>query len=281
MAALLAMGTGKDSMFEIRTQELETVAAGRKIIEETRGVAASLATQVAAEVDEVRRKTAAAMARSDNRISYGTTTMLLIAAASVVGAVLVVWLYIGRTLIARIGGLEAAMRRLAEGDLTADIPSVGRGDEIGSMAGTVEVFRRNALAAEQLRAEQLVERTAKESRAERLEGTVNRFEATVGQLAGRVGSASTELQSTANVMSGLAADATRQTGTVALAAEEASTSVGTVAAAAEELSASIAEIARQIARRRHHHRRDRGRRAHRAVVRALSEGADKIGRSAV
>src|ERR1019366_5614043 len=88
--ALLATGTAKDSMFEVRTQELETVLAGRKIIEETRAVATSLATLATAQVDAVQRETTASMGRSDEQISFGTTMMLGVAAASLIGAVLVV-----------------------------------------------------------------------------------------------------------------------------------------------------------------------------------------------
>jgi methyl-accepting chemotaxis protein len=276
--ALLAMGTAKDNMFEVRTQELETVLAGREIVEETRGIAAALTTATTNQVDTLRRETNASMARSDEQISFGTMMMLGIAAASVIGAILVVWLYIGRNLVARIVGLETAMEKLAEGDLTVAVPATGHGDEIGQMAGTVEVFKRNAMAAERLRVEQETERRAKEVRTERLEGLVNRFETNVGRLVGEVGSASTELQSTANVMSGIAADTTRQTATVALAADEASTSVGTVAAAAEELSASIAEIGRQVGQASAIAVRateDAARTD--AVVRALAEGAQKIG----
>jgi methyl-accepting chemotaxis protein len=276
--ALFAMGSVKDNMFDVRAQELETVLAGRKIIDETRGVATSLATQATIQVDAMRRETTALMGRSDEQISFGTTMMVGIAAASVIGAVLVVWLYIGRSLVARIVALEKTMEKLAEGDLTVGIPSAGHNDEIGHMAGTVEVFKQNALAAEQRRVEQDAERRAKEKRTEQLEGLVNQFETTVGQLVGQVGSASTELQSTANVMSGIAADTTRQTTTVAMAAEEASTSVGTVAAAAEELSASIAEIARQVGQASAIAIRateDAARTG--AVVRALAEGAQKIG----
>jgi methyl-accepting chemotaxis protein len=276
--ALVATGTAKGNMFEVRTQELETVLAGRKIIEETRGVAASLATLATAQVDAVRRETAASIGRSDEQISFGTTMMLGIAAASVIGAILVVWLYIGRNLVARIVALEIAMVKLAEGDLTVGVPAAGHGDEIGQMAGTVEVFKQNAVAAERRRTEQEAERMAKEIRTDRLEGLVNQFETTVGHLVGQVGSASTELQSTANVMSDIAANTTRQTTTVATAAEEASTSVSTVAAAAEELSASIAEISRQVGQASAIAIRateDAARTD--AVVRALAEGAQKIG----
>ncbi len=49
--------------------------------------------------------------------------------------------------------ITAAMRRLAEGDKATAIPFAGRADEIGQMAGAVEVFRENALNADRLEQE--------------------------------------------------------------------------------------------------------------------------------
>ena len=79
-------------------------------------------------------------------------------------------------------------------------------------------------------------------------------------------------------MSGTATQAQRQAVAVAAAAEEASAGVQTVAAAGEELTASIAEISRQVASRR----RITGKavadaKRTDAIVRALAEGAEKIG----
>jgi methyl-accepting chemotaxis protein len=50
--------------------------------------------------------------------------------------------------------MTAAMRRLAAHDLEVAIPGVGRGDEIGAMAGAVQVFKDNALHAKVLEREQ-------------------------------------------------------------------------------------------------------------------------------
>ena len=68
----------------------------------------------------------------------------------------------------------------------------------------------------------------------------------VKEISGIVASASTEMQATAESMAGAAAEATRQSTSVAQAAQAASMNVQTVASAGEELSASINEIARQV-----------------------------------
>jgi methyl-accepting chemotaxis protein len=52
-----------------------------------------------------------------------------------------------------ISAMTAAMRRLAAGETELDVPAQGRGDEIGSMAAAVEVFRVAAIDKLELDAE--------------------------------------------------------------------------------------------------------------------------------
>lgn len=151
-----------------------------------------------------------------------------------------------RSISVPITAMTGAMRRLVERDMATVIPGVGRGDEIGGMAGAVQVFKDNMVTADRLAAEQASEQVVKEQRTVRLEGLVHSFEAKVGVMVGLLASGSTELEATARSMSSTAARTNGQATTVASAAEEASMGVGTVAAAAEELSASINEISRQV-----------------------------------
>ncbi|MCV9962489.1 methyl-accepting chemotaxis protein [Pararhizobium sp. BT-229] len=50
--------------------------------------------------------------------------------------------------------LTDTMKHLADGDLDAEVPFAGRKDEIGEMAGAVEVFKRNGLAVRELNAQE-------------------------------------------------------------------------------------------------------------------------------
>jgi methyl-accepting chemotaxis protein len=198
------------------------------------------------------------------------------------GAMVVICLVIGwlmiRDISKPIAAMTGAMKRLADKDLAAEIPGVGRKDEIGGMADAVQVFKDNIIKADELTAAQQAERIAKEQRAARLDALVRDFEAKVGKLAAQLASASTELEATAKSMSATAAETNQQASTVAAAAQEASTGVQTVASAAEELTSSISEISRQVAQSAKvsakavtdAHRTD-------SIVRALAEGAQKIG----
>jgi len=78
-------------------------------------------------------------------------------------------LALGSRIARPILGMTEAMRRLAAGELDLQIPSVGRGDEIGSMAKAVEVFRDNAAEMRRLQGEANKVHAANEARLKQLE----------------------------------------------------------------------------------------------------------------
>ncbi|MDR3537779.1 MAG: methyl-accepting chemotaxis protein [Acetobacteraceae bacterium] len=231
----------------------------------------------------VPRKLAMAEARAlgvslADRGAHDTQWQIIVALGVLAVAVGANWLAaqrIGRP----IQGMTDAMHRLAAGDRTVEVPSIGRRGEIGSMADAVQVFKVNALEKERLEAAQAEnERQAAEDRRRVMLELAASFEAKVGQLVNGLSSSATELQATAGSMSATAAHTTQQASTVAAAAEEASAGVQTVSAAAEELSSSISEISRQVA----HSSKITGQAVADAqrtdkIVQALADGAEKIG----
>ncbi len=176
-----------------------------------------------------------------------------------------------------LGGMTASMRKLAEHDLKVQVPFTDRGDEVGAMAGAVQVFKNNMIKADELAALGEVERKTKEERAARLERLVHDFEMAAATAVGSLTSASGQMESTARSMSATAASTDEQASAVAQAAEASRSGVQTVAAAAEELTASIGEINRQVvqAARVSENAVADARRTD-GVVRALAEGARKI-----
>jgi class 3 adenylate cyclase/HAMP domain-containing protein len=68
---------------------------------------------------------------------------------SLVSSILIVWLYVGRNLIARLTALSDSMLAIAEGNLRAPLPAPGGGDEIGRMAEALVVFRDTAIEVEE------------------------------------------------------------------------------------------------------------------------------------
>jgi methyl-accepting chemotaxis protein len=190
----------------------------------------------------------------------------------------IAWL-IGRSIARPLGQLGTRMRTLADGALDGDIPGVGRGDEIGAMAATVQIFKDNAVRIRGL--EQVEAETQGRAAAERraaMESLANDFERSVNGIVRSVATAAAGMQTTAQSMTATASDASARAATVGAASQTASNNVGTVAAAAEELSASVTEISRQVAQSSEIASKAVGD-AERtnATVKQLSSGAEKIG----
>jgi methyl-accepting chemotaxis protein len=163
------------------------------------------------------------------------------------GLAIVLGFVITRGITRPIGAMTGAMRKLADGDVTVEVPGIGRKDEIGDLAGAALVFKENLIANERLRAEQAeAEKRAAEQRKSDMRRLADGFEAAVGEIIDTVSAASTELEASASTLT-KTAETTRQLSTsVAAASEQASANVQSVASAAEEMASSVGEIGRQV-----------------------------------
>ena len=74
---------------------------------------------------------------------------MVIVALSLICSILIVWLYVGRKVVARITELSECMESVAGGDLKVDLPSVKADDEIGRMVTALTVFRDTAVEIEE------------------------------------------------------------------------------------------------------------------------------------
>ena len=79
----------------------------------------------------------------------GRLLLAVVSVASVLAATLAAWLWVGNDLLRRLFSLSERMRSMARGDLETPMPEVGA-DEIGELAGALEVFRRQALEVQRL-----------------------------------------------------------------------------------------------------------------------------------
>lgn len=189
----------------------------------------------------------------------------------------VVGFFFARTITVPIHNMVATMGKLAEGDSAVEVPYRNLTDEIGDMAATVQIFKENLIERRRLRDEASAEESAraeraatrereasekreqelareraeaqeKEAQAKEMAELILEFDKKTAELLETVSSAATELESTAQSMTGTAQQTNELSATVASSAEEATVNVQTVASATEELSVSISEIGQQIAR---------------------------------
>ena len=132
------------------------------------------AGQPVAVIELVKDTTAyeAASANSQRTLVIGTVAILIAAA-------LLAFL-LGRGMSRPLAAITVVMNRLSSGDTDVEIPGGDRKDELGTMAGAVDVFRRNMIESRLLREEQ--ESAKKQGEAEKSalqRRMADRFEADV------------------------------------------------------------------------------------------------------
>ncbi|MDD1529320.1 methyl-accepting chemotaxis protein [Bradyrhizobium sp. WBOS7] len=243
---LLALGTGKTGVFNLREKELDSIDYGQTILDETRKLNVGLGISVQQLVDGVQKETNASTSQAQQETSLATSVMLALGAAMLVGSALFVWLYVGRNILRRITGLQRAMQLLSAGDLDTEIARAKHKDEIGAMNDTLTVFRDSMIEARALAGEQDKDRIAKAERAARMEAKIAEFENTVRTALDNLAQSANSMQSTAQSMSTTADQSNALVNAVASAAEETSVNVQTVSSGTEQLSSSIEEISKQV-----------------------------------
>ena len=179
-ARLFELGSGDGKIFQIRAEDLELLAQQRALIESNRNIAVELVAEVESLVNSAQASTRAATVASTQTIQVGRQLLLALNAVSLVGALLIAWLFVGKVLLRRLGFLSEHMRRMAGGDLTKKVELDGR-DEMADMASALEVFRLHSIEAQRLN---LVEKLAEELRGknEKLEETLGELERAQDQI---------------------------------------------------------------------------------------------------
>ncbi|WP_108522166.1 methyl-accepting chemotaxis protein [Bradyrhizobium algeriense] len=194
----------------------------------------------------------AALAEAGERVGAArdaALTMLALAGLAVMallGVLAGVTVMLRRRVITPLATLTGAVGDLAAGRHDVTIPTVERADEIGAMAGSLQVFKDALIAKKAADEAAAVEADAKIQRGQRVDRITGDFEAMIGQIVEIVSQASTELEASAGTLTATAERSEELATAVAAASEEASTNVQSVASATEEMASSVNEISRQV-----------------------------------
>ena len=219
------------------------------------------------------------IARAGIKLEQQQMTLLAALLAVAFAGILVSFL-IGRSISRPVVAMARAMRELAGGNFEVQLPGLERRDEVGQMAHAIQEFKVQAIAKAERETAEREEKRHELAAARRTElhNLAESFEVAVGNIVENVGSASTELENSAAVLTNSSAATQELSTVVAAASEETSTNVQTVASATEEMASSVNEIGRQVA--------NSNRIANEAVIQAqktdariaeLSEAANRIG----
>jgi len=131
---------GDNNMFTIRSEERVILEAGQQLLTRIREQLGNLNQLIAIQTDKTEEAAQNSADNARDTIQKGRIWMLLMVAASLLFSILIVWLYVGRNMVARITSLDASMRSIANGNLEQQVQVKG-GDEIGAMARSLISFR--------------------------------------------------------------------------------------------------------------------------------------------
>ena len=148
ISRLRTSAIGNSSILAARRVELEATAEGRRLTVENSALSIQLSDAVAALVAGSQKGIATATEQTQSVQKLGRVGLLAVVALSLISSVLIVWLYVGRNIVARLRALSERMLTLAQGDLKSPLPQGGT-DEIGRMAQALGVFRATAIEMEE------------------------------------------------------------------------------------------------------------------------------------
>ena len=164
-AALLEIGHGDGNSFALHHRE-------RAVAEELSALLHAgrmLGTEIVARVESIVAQHGAStefMVDRAAQVTAGSTFFLLaLNAISIVGAVLLGWLFVQRRLIRRLERLSGQMQRMAGGELEAAVDIDGH-DEIAHLSEALEVFRKNTLEMQRLNMVEVLAEELKEKNQE-------------------------------------------------------------------------------------------------------------------
>ena len=142
----LGGGTG---VFFVRRQELALEGVQGRLASSFSASSATLESRVSELTTAASAYSSESLEMAVGSFDEGRTLLTAISVISVVAATLAAWLWVGNRMVRRLSRMSERMRGMAGGDLETPVPEVG-GDEIGELAGALEVFRQQALEVQRL-----------------------------------------------------------------------------------------------------------------------------------
>jgi methyl-accepting chemotaxis protein len=257
--AFIGPDTGRFGVLEVVSEDivtplniaLETVRA--EFAQKYREESATLETAFQAERAAILEGRDAAAEQRNARSRQATQVVsnarmlmgLAIALTAIVGAAVIGFL-VSWLITKPLGGMVVVMRKLAGGELEILNPAIGRRDEIGEIAQSLETFRENSIERERLRVLQESARTQAQEKAEKLATLIAGFEETIGSVSQAVSGSASQLGEAAGTLrdntQSAQAEAARATDSSKAAAENA----GAVVQSTDELSAAISGVTNEV-----------------------------------
>lgn len=172
-AHLFKIALGDGNVFALRKRDILLVEQQRQLLHRNRWLATRLVTQAEGLASAARVGAANANQISQDAVSLGGGALIVLGFLSIIIALLVGWVFVGRFLVRRLKWLSERMRQMAEGDLVQEVSMSGH-DEVADMAAALEIFRLSSLKSQRV--------DVAESLANELNSKNEQLESVLGEL---------------------------------------------------------------------------------------------------
>ena len=189
-----------------------------------------------------RGKTIAQQTESNRQLSLVLTCLGGIALALVIIGVIL----IARSIARPLAQITATIKAVAEGGENVEVPHTNRRDEIGALAGAIQIFQQAMEHNRRLNSQVAGESRSREARGRHIEKSVEDFRQAIGSVVRAVNDSASAMRDNAQSIARVSSDANGRANAAAGATTQASANVSAVASATEELSTSVEEIGRQV-----------------------------------
>lgn len=174
-AALRTLADPELGLASVRRKELDALARAATFGEQSRRAMTQLTNSAGILAAKARDELGGAIAEANASLTRSAWILAAVLAGCAVAVALVI-LFVKTTIVERLTNVSRAVRRLAAGDLTVDVPKSGD-DEIAAIGHALETFRANEIERQRLAAEAEHER----DRAERIRRDAAAAEATANR----------------------------------------------------------------------------------------------------
>jgi methyl-accepting chemotaxis protein len=215
-----------DIDFALANMQMVTATDKFRLLEDKLAVIGSAAEANRARTEEENKVAATSILSAEMKLVIGVGLLAL-----------GVGVFMARNIARPVTQLTGTVSKIADGELTVEVPCTERQDEIGAMAKAILVLRQHAVEAEGLRRAQVEAReTSEKEKSAALQAMADDFESTVKAKLKELDLASAGIAKTANTM---VARSERSSGR--------SLDVGEAATITTERSAMASEATRQLA----------------------------------
>lgn len=149
LEVMVSLTQGPEGLPEIRKAELNAIAKAEELLGLNARLSSFLTNRAATLVSAANQRIETANLEALETRTLNRNILFGVVLLSIVSSLLIVWLYVSRSLTARLSALSNSMLAIADGDLHRPLPPISGNDEITRMAEALVGFRDTAVEVEE------------------------------------------------------------------------------------------------------------------------------------